>query len=279
MKSKFIALALLSLLTIHPSRAQYQGRVSFVPAGTPINVSINQALSSEFTRVGETFSTNLTSPIYAGSDLIAPAGSQIQGQVISVESAGRTGKSGSLDLRLTTIITPDGKRIPLSASVNQSSFQLKADSSRAAHFAKNAAIGAGAGALSGLVGGAISGGKKGKATAIGTGIGGGIGLLAAGVKKGEEFVIQSGTVIPFTLDQPIQAYNNAAPVQEFGSGAGSFGEYMSNPNPYTPPKVQDPYGSPNPYAQPASDPYGSPNPYGGYQQQAAPTNPYLYGGR
>ena len=275
MKIQSAVLILFFLAMTHLAQAQYQGQVSFVPAGTPVTVTMSQALSSEFTRVGETFTANLNSPIYAGSTVIAGPGSQVQGQVISVEPAGRAGKSGSMDLRLTTLITPDGKRIPLSATVNRSSFELSADSSRAAHILKNTAVGAGAGALSGLVGGAISGGKKGKATAIGTGIGGGIGLLAAGVKKGEDFVIQSGTMIPFTLDQPIQAYNSAAPVQEFGGG-GFQSQY---PNPYAAPQGQAPYAAPNPYAAPqGQEPYSAPNPYaapGSYQQ--APVNPYLYG--
>jgi hypothetical protein len=257
MRIQSALLLAIVFLTSNLVRAQYQGRVSFVPAGTPVSVTMNQALSSEFTRVGETFSATLGSGLYAGSEVIAPPGSQVQGQVIAVEPAGRAGRPGSMDLRLTGIVTADGRRIPLSAAVNKSIFELRADSSRAGHFVKNTAVGAGAGALSGLVGAAISGGKKGKATAIGTGIGGGIGLLAGGVKKGDDLVIQSGTAIPFTLDQPVQAYNTAAPVQEFG-----FGQQQSFPNPYATPQGQAPYAAPNPYSAPTGqDPYSAPNPY------------------
>lgn len=212
-----------------------QGSVSFVPAGTPVSVNLAQTLSSEFSRVGETFTATLSGPIYAGNQLLAGPGSTVQGQVVNVEPAGRGGKPGSMDLRLTSVITASGQRYPLSASLSPS-FRLEADGGRVSHLAKTTAVGAGAGALSGLVGSAIGGGKKGKATAIGTGIGGGIGLLGGAIKKGQELVIQSGMPLPFVLDQPIQV-NTAPPppVQQYAPQGGGF---------------QDPYsggGGQNPY--------------------------------
>lgn len=216
MKSKsmygaFLSLLVLCFLTSNLAFAQYAttqpyyGSVSFVPAGTPISVSLSQALGSEFSRPGETFTATLTTPIYGGSGVVAPAGSQVQGTVVDVRPAGRAGEPGSMDLRLTNVITPSGKMIPLSASMDQANFQLKADGGKVSHLAKTTAIGAAGGALSGLIGGAISGGKKGKATAIGTGIGAGVGLLGGAIQKGKELIIESGTALPFRLDQPIQA--------------------------------------------------------------------------
>ncbi len=235
---KFLIVTVLIISFSSVLAQTYYGQVNFVPAGTPVSVTISQALSSEFTRVGETFTASLSSPIYAGSSLLAPAGSQVQGQVVNVESAGRTGRPGSMDLRLTNIITPDGHRIPLSASIDQTTFKLEADSGRVSHFAKAGVVGAGAGALSGLVGAAISGGKKGKATAIGTGIGAGTGLLVGAVQKGAEFVIQSGTMLPFKLDQAIQSAAQSAPVQEFNPGYSNPGSGFQDPNTYQPQNTQ-----------------------------------------
>jgi outer membrane lipoprotein SlyB len=155
-----------------------------------------------------------------------------------------------MDLRLVSIITPDGRRIPLSATVDQTTFQLQADGGRTSHLIKTTAIGAGSGALGGLVMNAIGGGQKGKGAAIGTGVGAGIGLLGGAIQKGKEFILMSGTVIPFKLDQAIQVQPQA-PVQQYGSEYGGF-------------QAPSGYGS---YQQaPASDPYG-------YQQQTP--NPYL----
>ncbi len=188
-----------------------QGQVSFVPAGTPVAVVINEALGSEISSVGQTFNATLSAPIYAGNQLVAGPGSTVQGQIVAVESARRAGRPGSIDIRLTSVITPDGRRYPLSAKVESNTFSLSADGGAVSSIAKGTVVGAGAGALSGLVGSAISGGSKGKGAAIGTGIGAGIGLLGGAIKKGQEFVMKSGTQVPFVLDQPLQV--NAAPSQ------------------------------------------------------------------
>ncbi len=198
-----------------------QGQVSFVPAGTPVSVTVTEALGSEISTVGQTFNATLTGPIYAGNQIVAGPGSTVQGQVVAVESAARAGRPGSIDIRLTSVITPDGRRYPLSAKVEQNTFSLSADGSRAGSLAKGAVVGAGAGALSGLVGSAISGGAKGKGAAIGTGIGAGIGLLGGAIHKGQDFILKSGTQVPFVLDQPLQV--NAAPsapVQQYAPQGG-----------------------------------------------------------
>lgn len=240
----------LGQLAVSANAPQYQGTITYVPAGTPVSVSLSQALGSEFSRVGETFTAALSSPIYAGGTLIAPAGSQVQGTIVAVEPAGRGGKPGSMDLRLTNVITPNGRMIPLSATLDQANFKLEADGGRVSHLAKTTAIGAAGGALSGLIGGAISGGRKGQATAIGTGIGAGVGLLGGAVQRGKELIIESGTALPFKLDQAIQSGNAAPQVQQYnpqfqqyspsysGQPSGGFADpsqiYQTQPiiNPY-----------------------------------------------
>ncbi len=215
-----------------------QGQVSFVPAGTPVPVIINEALGSEFSSVGQTFNATLTAPLYAGSQLVAGPGSTVQGQIVAVESAARASKPGSIDIRLSSVITPDGRRYPLSAKVDTNTFSLSADGGTLSGVVKGTAVGAGAGALSGLVGAAISGGSKGKAAAIGTGIGGGIGLLGGALRKGQDFVLKAGSQVPFILDQPLQI--NAAPnsqVQQYlpqggYQPSGGFADPSRNTNPY-----------------------------------------------
>ena len=216
-----------------------QGQVSFVPAGTPVSVIVSEALGSEISSVGQTFNATLSGPIYAGNQLVAGPGSTVQGQIVAVESAARAGKPGSIDIRLTSVITPDGRRYPLSAKVDSNTFSLSADGGRVGTLVKGTAIGAGAGALSGLVGSAISGGAKGKGAAIGTGIGAGIGLLGGAIKKGEEFIMKSGTQVPFVLDQPLQV--NAAPstqVQQYAPQSGAYQPYGSAPSGFAAPAQQ-----------------------------------------
>lgn len=277
MHKKLLALA-VSVSLSGPAIAYYQqqpggyappentlrGHVSFVPAGTPVQARINSTLSSEFSSVGETFTATLSGPIYAGSQLVAGPGSTVQGQVVNVTPAGRGGKPGSIDLRISSVITADGRRYPLSASIDQANYQLSAEGGRLSHMTKATAVGAGAGALSGLIGSSISGGKKGKGTAIGTGIGAGVGLLGGAFKKGQDFILKSGTTVPFVLDEPMQV-NAGAPPQmtapQYAAPSGSFAPpagYGSQPN----------YGG-----QPSYPSGGFADP--GAQQSPHQQNPYL----
>jgi hypothetical protein len=245
----FIGFSILSVQAQYPNQYQpmYQAQVSFIPAGTPITVSMNDTLGSEFTKVGERFTATLAGPIYSGQDLVAGPGSLLEGTVVEVNPAGRAGKPASMNLRINNLTTTDGRRIPLSATVDQEVFKLKAEGGVTSNLVKSSAVGAGAGALSGLVGAAISGGKKGKATAIGTGIGAGTGLLVGAIKKGNDLILERGSQVSFKLDQPVQGLNTAPPVQQIPSNFG--------------------------VGSPTSAPFGNPS-SGSYQQQIPP-NPYL----
>jgi len=200
----------------------YQGQASYIMAGTPLDVSLNNALGSAFSNVGDTFSATLANPIYAGSQVVAGAGSKLEGFVTEVTPAGRGGKPGSIDLKITHVVTANGKKIPLNASIDKRSFKLQANGGRTSHYTKATAAGAAGGALSGLIGSAIGGGKKGKSTAIGTGIGAGVGILGASFKKGKEFTLSQGSNVSFVVDSAT-AIQAPAPsfIQQHGSNFGT----------------------------------------------------------
>jgi hypothetical protein len=262
MKSNKLTTILLTSLIINSSsvlaqyqppfqasyQPQYQAQVSYVPAGTPITVTMNDTLGSEFTQVGERFTATLAGPIYSGRDLVAGPGSVVEGTVVEINPAGRAGKPASMNLRVNNLVTPDGRRIPLSASIDQETFKLSAEGGVTSNLVKSSVVGAGAGGLSGLVGAAISGGKKGKATAIGTGIGAGTGLLVGAFKKGNDLIVERGSQVNFKLDQPLQGVNTAPPVQRFPSDYGVGAPPMPGSSPYQDSGVYQ-QQTPNPYLQ------------------------------
>jgi hypothetical protein len=223
---KFLLVFSLSVLFSAVSAENFKGSVSFVAPGTPVQAVLTETLSSEFTRAGETIALQLSAPVYSGSAMVVPAGSVVEAEVISVNPAGRAGEPGKIDFRLKTLITPNGARIPISASIDQNRFSLVAEEhARAKHFAKTTVAGAAGGALSGLIGGAISGGKIGKGAALGTAIGSGVGLVGGAIQKGKEIVLPKGTQIPFVLDQvlriasPATSSQYADPSQTYPAGA------------------------------------------------------------
>lgn len=196
-----------------PQQQQYRqgstlkGRVVNVPAGVIMNTVVTTPISSEFMTVGQFVCLTLGSDFYYGGNLIAPAGSSVNGMVVEAKKAKHGTINGQLRLKFTEIVTPFGTRVPISASVKTSDGTgllkggTKMDSAK--EYAKDIAVGSAAGALTGLVASAISGGAVGKGTAIMTGVGAGAGLLKSGWDKGEDVVIPSNASLELQMDQPI----------------------------------------------------------------------------
>ena len=185
-----------------------RGRVIVAPAGSRFDVALVTTLSSGINRVGDIVTASVSNPLAIGSDVVIPSGSQIIGQVVNAIPAARfmAGAGGVLEIRFTSIQTPDGQRYPLSASVDTTQFKLQAETggSRAAKTVGKAVVGAGLGAALGTAIGAIAGGMPGRGAWSGAAIGGGTGLLGGLVSKGSELIIQSGTQVPVLLDQSLQ---------------------------------------------------------------------------
>ena len=185
-----------------------KGRVVVAPAGSRFEASLVTTLSSGINRVGDIVTASVSSPLTVGSDVVIPAGSQVIGQVVNSIPAARfmAGSGGVLEIRFTSIQTPDGQRYPLSASVDTTQFKLQAETggSRLAKGVGKAAVGAGLGAALGTAIGAIAGGMPGRGAWSGAAIGGGLGTLGALASKGKELIIESGTQVPVLLDQSLQ---------------------------------------------------------------------------
>ncbi len=185
-----------------------RGRVVVAPAGARFEAALVSTISSGINRIGDIVTASVSSPLVIGNDVVIPAGSQIIGQIVNAVPAARfmAGAGGQLEIRFTSIQTPDGQRYPLSASVDTSSFKLQAETggSRLAKGVGKTAVGAGLGAALGTAVGAIAGGMPGRGAWSGAAIGGGVGALGALTSKGSELVIQGGSQLPVQLDQSLQ---------------------------------------------------------------------------
>src|SRR5438270_648596 len=60
-----------------------------IPSGTPIEVRIDQALSTQRNRAGDKFNATLDQPIVSGDHVVVPRGARIQGHVSTSRSSGR----------------------------------------------------------------------------------------------------------------------------------------------------------------------------------------------
>ena len=185
-----------------------KGRVVVAPAGSRFDASLVTTLSSGINRVGDVVTATVSAPLVVGDAVVIPGGSQVIGQVVNAIPAKRfrAGSGGVLEIRFTSVQTPDGQRYPLSASVDTTQFKLQAETggSRLAKGVGKTAVGAGLGAALGTAIGAIAGGMPGRGAWSGAAIGGGTGALTALASKGAEFVLRSGEQIPILLDQSLQ---------------------------------------------------------------------------
>lgn len=245
----------LSGIQIAQGLPPLQGYVVTAPAGTYMQATLQSTISSEFARPGDRVVATLGTPLAAGGSIVLPAGSQVEGQVVAVEDAGRLGKNGSLDIRFTSAMTPTGQRVPISARIQteDGTGVLKGGSTkgRVGKAALRTGVGAGLGAALGTAMGPLSGGKVGRGAIYGTAIGGGLGALYAGAKKGEDAVLNAGEPINLVLDAPV----TVSPQDNFSQQQQPYN------NPYNQPYNSQPYGQP---ASPSGNPYGQPaNPYNG----------------
>ena len=153
-----------------------------VPAGTTLLVRMLDGASSNDSK-GKRFTTTLESDLIVGGRMVAKAGTRIYGRVESAQKAGRYAGKSSLDIRLTEL-TVGGSFVPI---VTGPYAQAGAGSM------KKTARGAAAGAAIGAIADGGDGAAKGAA----------IGAVASGVKKGQPVVVSAGTLLEFTLQQPV----------------------------------------------------------------------------
>lgn len=217
-------------------QAPLQGYVATAPAGTVVQTMLQAPISSDYARVGDQVRATLGSPIAAGTSVLLPAGSQMEGQVVMVKAAGRAGSNGELDIRFTSALLPNGQRIPLSARVQTEDgtgiIKGGTTAGRVGRAAVSTGVGAGLGAALGTAMGPLSGGHVGRGAIYGTALGAGVGALGAAWQKGKPAVLNSGQPINIVLDQPLTA-SPAAPDTSTYQQVPSYSNYQQpNPQPY-----------------------------------------------
>ena len=162
-----------------PAPAAAASAVS-VPAGTMLTVRMLDGASSNDPK-GKRFTTTLETDLIVGGKLVAKAGTRIYGRVADAQKAGRFVGKSTLDIRLTDL-TVGGSLVPIATGPF-----AQASASSLRKTARGAAAGAAIGA--------IADDEAGKGAAIGA--------VASGLKKGDAVVVPAGTLLDFTLVQPV----------------------------------------------------------------------------
>ncbi len=170
-----------------------------IPAGTTLAVRLVDTIDSEKSTQGQTFHATLNSPLAVEGDTVIPAGYDVEGHIVNVQSAGKFAGQSLLVLQLDRI----------SAGEKYYNIQTDQYTRKGSSRGKNTAEKVGAGAGIGAIIGALAGGGKG--AAIGAAAGGGLGGGVQAATKGQQIKLPSETVLNFTLQAPLTVVPAAGP--------------------------------------------------------------------
>ncbi len=163
-----------------------------IPAGTQISVRLAQAVDTQRSRAGDSFTSTLDDPIVAGDRMLVPKGTEFRGHVIAA------GASGRLKGRAVLGVTLD------SFELKGKSYRIETSSetrTSAGHKKRNGVlIGGGAGLGAAL--GAVAGGGKG--ALIGAGAGAAAGTAGAAATGKENVAFPAETALRFSLKAPVR---------------------------------------------------------------------------
>ena len=177
-----------------------------VERGTRIRVRMNETLNSKSARVGDTFTTTVTEPVYSTTGaVVVPVGSTVRGRVNTVTKAKKGGDPGSIDVAFNQVRLPNGTVRSINGSLTDlNTKQAKSDNEGTASGddrKNDKIIFIGGGAAGGAILGAAIGGGKG--ALIGGLLGAGAGLLGERFTKGEDAEVRSGTEFGVYLNQSV----------------------------------------------------------------------------
>jgi hypothetical protein len=231
-----------------------------IPAGTFINVRIDQPLSTDHNRAGDFFFGTLIDPIVVDGIVVAQRGQRINGQVTESDKGGRVSGVARLGLAITTVTAVDGQQIPIRT-------QFVSRNARST-VGRDVGVVAGTTGLGAAVGAAAAWGRG---AAIGAGAGAVLGIAGVLLSRGAPAVVYPETPLTFRMEQAAtvdtqnapQAFQPLNPNQyqyppqtqlrtgpppapgAYGYGSGAYG-----------------YGYPAPYGAPYAAPYAyAPYPY------------------
>lgn len=183
----------------------FTGEIEKLDSKDTINLTVSQVLSSGYTVEGDEFFAEVSSDVESDKGVIIPAGTIVHGIVEYIQEAKNMGRDGYINVNFDYMVTPDGREIPIQASLSTKPTAIKGAAKAIAHHTGYTLLGGVAGGLFALntlgLGAAVA--SNGYTLAAGAAVGGVVGLTAAIIKKGEGFMIKPGDELKIKVDSSI----------------------------------------------------------------------------
>jgi hypothetical protein len=169
----------------------FTGETTTVKKGEKLKMSVSSILNTSYAEEYDEFFAQITNDISTEKGVIIPAGSYAHGSIEALAKAKKLGRDGFVSLNFDYIMTPDGRKIPIEASMTTKANPVKAT---AKHVAKDTGYMLGGGAVGGwmalnMLGLPAAIVTHGGTAAAGAGVGAVAGLGIALSQKGKEVLL------------------------------------------------------------------------------------------
>lgn len=192
---------------VQPAVAAVKPATLTVPAGTKLPLVLHNSITTRNAKPGDPVYLETLFPIVISNKILVPAGSYVQGEIISTKRPGKVKGVGEMQLRLNTMILPNGYTVNFNAIPNNagtggnesvdSEGNIKGDTDKATDagtILKGTAIGAGIGGIASRSAGGAG---------IGAAAGAAVGLMAVLLTRGPELELPRGTTLDVVIDRAV----------------------------------------------------------------------------
>ncbi len=188
------------------NEGMFTGEVEQVEEGVKLKMTVSSVISTGLNREGDEFFAEVTDDFSTENGIVIPSGTVAHGSVTRVENSKRLGRDGYISVNFDYLITPDGRKIPIEASMTTKRHPV---TSTAKVVLEDTAYTVAGGVIGGLmavkflgIGAAVA--SKGGTVAGGAGIGAVVGLTASMVRKGKEVLIAPGDEIKVKIAESLE---------------------------------------------------------------------------
>lgn len=175
-----------------------KGHISKVPTGTKLKIIIETPIDEITSMVGDEIKARISEDILVDGSVIVPARSNVIGEISEINPAKRLHKAGSIRILFKNLITPDGREVPIVASVLSHSGLIKGKYGPKSILLSSATVVAPAAA-------GLGAGLAADGSALGAGVGATVGaLLGLGLfafQRGNKVDIKAGDELKIELTE------------------------------------------------------------------------------
>ncbi len=198
------------------------GPLVVVPAGTRFAVVLENGISTNSAKPGDSVYLRTSFPITQDNKVVVPIGSYLRGEITESKRPGRIKGKGEFRIKLKTLIFPNGYTVDLTADPRS------ADSGGPEKMDDEGKTTGGSGTgkdvatiatttVSGAGIGAIAGGAKG--AGIGAGIGGAVGLGAMLLTRGPDARLPRGSTLDVVIERNLSLDSNQIQYNNVGQSS------------------------------------------------------------